>query len=135
MESKIKTPGEIVEYDGKELPLFEDVVDSGEREEFDTGSVRDTRDGKGRYDLVSSIGLRRLALHYENGAKKYGEHNWELGQPVSRYLDSGIRHFFKYLRGLRDEDHLAASAWNAFAAIHTIQKVADGELPKELDDV
>ncbi len=126
-------PGEILEV-RKDFP-YEFVQDSGEREEFDTGSVRDTRKGKGRYDLVSPIGLRRLAVHYENGAAKYGDKNWEKGQPVSRYLDSAIRHLYSYLAGSRDEDHLAAVAWNAFAAIHTIEKVALGELPKELDDV
>ena len=114
---------------------FDTVNDSGEREEFGTGSLRDTREGKGRYDLISPIGLHRLAQHYENGAKKYGDRNWEKGQPVSRYIDSGIRHFFKYLAGERDEDHLSAAAWNAFGAVHTIEKVSRGELPPELDDV
>jgi hypothetical protein len=114
---------------------YEAVKDSGVREQFDTGSVRDTRDGKGRYDLISPVFLRRLARHYENGAKKYGDRNWEKGQPVSRYLDSAIRHLYCYLEGMRDEDHLAAAAWNAAAAIHTEEKVKAGQLPKELNDM
>jgi len=36
---------------------FDAVRDSGKREEFDTGSRRDTRQGKGRYDLLSPIAL------------------------------------------------------------------------------
>lgn len=114
---------------------YSEVKDSGERQEFNTGSVRDTRDGKGRFDLITPIGLKRLAVHYENGARKYGDRNWEKGQPVSRYLDSAIRHLYAYLAGARDEDHLAAVAWNALAAIHTEQRVRDGALPKELDDL
>lgn len=114
---------------------YNEVKDSGERREFSTGSVRDRSAGKGRYDLITPIGLRRLAVHYENGAVKYGDRNWEKGQPISCYLDSAIRHLFAYLEGKRDEDHLAAAAWNAFGAIHTVEKVAAGELPVELDDV
>ncbi|KKK94181.1 hypothetical protein LCGC14_2685460, partial [marine sediment metagenome] len=40
---------------------FQRVKDSGKRQEFETGSVRDTQEGKGRYDLVSPIFVRRLA--------------------------------------------------------------------------
>lgn len=29
--------------------MFSEVKDSGKRQDFGTGSVRDTRDGKGRY--------------------------------------------------------------------------------------
>ena len=114
---------------------FAAVQDSGRHEEFATGSRRDTRDGKGRFDLITPIGLRRLAVHLENGARKYGDRNWEKGQPVSRFLDSAIRHLYAYLGGSRDEDHLAAVAWNALAAIHVEEKVAAGELPAELTDL
>ncbi|HUS51203.1 MAG TPA: dATP/dGTP diphosphohydrolase domain-containing protein, partial [Candidatus Paceibacterota bacterium] len=71
---------------------FKEVKDSGKRQDFDTGSRRDTRDGKGRYDLLPVRAIKRLAKHYENGAKKYGDRNWEKGQPLSRYLDSALRH-------------------------------------------
>ena len=114
---------------------FDMVQDSGKRQEFDTGSVRDTREGKGRYDLISPIALHRLAVHYENGAKKYGDRNWERGQPVSRYFDSAIRHMYKYLSGSRDEDHEAAAIWNIVAMIHTETMVENGELPSELCDL
>ena len=114
---------------------FDSVVDSGERQEFDTGSVRDTQDGKGRYDLISPISMKRLALHFENGAKKYGDHNWQKGQPLMRYMDSAIRHLYAYIEGNRDEDHMAAAAWNALAVIHTEEMIARGELPAELDNL
>lgn len=44
--------------------------DSGCRQVFATGSQRDSRVGKGRYDLISPIALRRLAQLCERGAAK-----------------------------------------------------------------
>ena len=117
------------------MTQFDHVKDSGERQEFDTGSVRDTRAGKGRYDLISPIALGRIARHYENGAAKYGDRNWEKGQPLSRYLDSALRHAYKYLEGHREEDHMAAAAWNLIAFIHTETMVVRGGLPAELADL
>lgn len=114
---------------------FKEVKDSGKRQAFSTGSVRDTRDGKGRFDLISPIFLRRLARHYENGAKKYGDHNWEKGQHLSRYLDSALRHINEYREGLRDEDHMIAAAWNIASFVHTQEMIGRGSLPKELDDL
>ena len=114
---------------------FNEVKDSGKRQEFETGSKRDTRDGKGRFDLIPPYALTRLARHYENGAVKYGDRNWEKGQPLARYLDSMIRHAYKFLGGSREEDHLAAVAWNALAYIETEDRINKGILPKELDDI
>ena len=114
---------------------FTKVKDSGKRQSFKTGSVRDTREGKGRFDLITPIGLMRLAKHYENGAIKYGDRNWEKGQPMSRYLDSAIRHIYKHLEGHRDEDHLSAGVWNLLCVIHTEEMIERGLLPKELNDL
>jgi len=114
---------------------FNKVQDSGQRQEFNTGSVRDSRDGKGRFDLISSIALKRLAQHFENGAKKYGDRNWEKGQPLSRYLDSLIRHAYCLLEGKKDEDHASAIAWNAMAYVHTEEMIKRGILSKELNDM
>lgn len=114
---------------------FSAVKDSGQREDFTTGSRRDTREGKGRYDLISPYVMHRDARHLENGAKKYGDRNWEKGQPLSRYLDSAIRHLYKYLEGHRDEDHLAAARWNVGALMHTEEMIRRGRLPAELSDL
>ena len=114
---------------------FKEVKDSGKRQEFNTGSKRDTRDGKGRFDLIPPYALTRLARHYENGATKYGDRNWEKGQPLARYLDSMIRHAYKFLGGSREEDHLAAVAWNALAYIETEYRIEQGILPEDLDDI
>lgn len=92
--------------------------DSGQREEFAGGAVRDTRSGKGRFDLITPIGLRRIAVVYEKGAIKYAPRNWEAGMPISRCLDSALRHINQYKEGLMDEDHLAQAAWNLFAVMH-----------------
>ena len=117
------------------LPGEFTIEDSGEREEFDSGSVRDTRTGKGRFDLMSPIANRRMAQHYENGAKKYSGRNWEKGQKLSRYYDSALRHMNTYLEGGRTEDHLAAAAWNIWAMIHTEEMIKRNRLPKELNDM
>jgi len=106
---------------------------------FASGSVRDAREGKGRFDLVSPIAMKRLAQHYENGAKKYQDRNWEKGQPVMSYLDSAERHLNTLkemkLKGLPlDEDHLSAIMWNIGAIIHVEEMVRCGLLPTELLD-
>lgn len=92
--------------------------DSGQRQEFGNGSVRDTEEGKPRYDLVTPVALKRLAELMARGAVKYGERNWELGQPSSRFLSSLMRHVECYRLGDRSEDHLAAAAYNVFALAH-----------------
>lgn len=84
---------------------------------------------------MSPFVLARDARHLENGAKKYGDRNWEKGQPLSRYYDSAIRHLNKYLMGLRDEDHLAAARWNIAAIMHTEEMIKLDLLPAELSDL
>ena len=117
---------------------FKPIQDSGKREEFDTGSVRDTRNGKGRFDLVTPFGMRRIAKHFENGAGKYGERNWEKGQKIMRYLDSAERHIndlkAAMLLGEQSEDHAAAVAWNMLCFMHTEEMLKIGRLSEDLDD-
>jgi hypothetical protein len=175
---------------------FDNVKDSGKRQAFNTGSVRDTSEGKGMPHLIAgeayakiiskcnikgdhllfeiekrlnlyntivknkeenikfiyeSIGLVkqyiakitdntyysimvRLANHYANGAKKYAKNNWRKGQPISRYYDSAMRHLWKMIDGLEDEDHPAALYWNLLAIVQTKIDIEKGLLPKELND-
>lgn len=89
------------------------VKDSGQREQFSGGAQRDTRTGKGRFDLIPPLLWRRLAAHYEKGAVKYDDHNWTKGIPSSRAMDSMLRHNNQYREGDRTEDHLAAIVFNA----------------------
>jgi hypothetical protein len=101
------------------VPVSEySMKDSGKREAYESGAVREARTNKGRYDLISPIALRRLAVVCEKGALKYHERNWEKGMPMSRLMDSAMRHITQYLEGYRDEDHLAHAMWNLMAAIH-----------------
>lgn len=111
------------------------IKDSGVREDFPTGSRRDTRKGKGRFDLLPWLVVEMDAKFIEQGAKKYGDRNWEKGQPLSRYQDSAARHLCKWLMGMRDEPHALAARWNLAAFIWTAEMVRAGKLPKELDDV
>lgn len=144
------------------------IKDSGDRTLFDTGAVRDMREGKGRCDLMplevaaklltpdmdlnnndlvignialfkntefSTLYLYRalyyfsenynstptmlleVAKHFEEGAKKYGENNWQKGIPVHCYIDSAVRHYLKWLRGDKDEPHDRAFVWNLMCCI------------------
>lgn len=102
---------------------------------FETGAKRDNPEGKGMYELISPLALKRLALVYERGAKQKGARNWENGFPMSRCLQSAIRHTYQYLEGMRDEDHLAQAIWNLMAAIHFEEMIKRGRLPKELNDL
>lgn len=58
-----------------------------------------------------------VAKHFEEGAKKYGENNWQKGIPVHCYIDSAVRHYLKWLRGDKDEPHDRAFVWNLMCCI------------------
>lgn len=58
-----------------------------------------------------------VAKHFEEGAKKYGENNWQKGLPVHCYIDSAVRHYLKWLRGDKDEPHDRAFVWNLMCCI------------------
>lgn len=111
------------------------LKDSGSRQDFDTGSRRDTRAGKGRFDLIPPEFLQALAELYEAGALKYGDRNWEKGQPVSRYFDSAQRHQNKWVQGWEDENHLIQAIWNLVAIYITQLRIRQEKLPKSLGDI
>lgn len=111
------------------------LKDSGQRESFDTGAVRDTQDDKPRPDLISPYFLLRLGRWLGLGAKKYDERNWEKGISNSRCMASLKRHLAGYERGLTDEDHLAAVAFNVMAMVHNEEMVKLKLLPDSLMDL
>lgn len=63
--------------------------------------------------------MLEVSKHYEDGAKKYSERNWEKGIPVHCYIDSGVRHYLKFLREDKDEPHDRAFLWNMLGAVWT----------------
>ena len=63
--------------------------------------------------------LLEVAVHFEEGAEKYGENNWQKGLPVKCYINSAVRHYLKWLRGDKDEPHDRAFCWNILCAIWT----------------
>lgn len=109
--------------------------DSGKRRIMKSGSQRDSRAGKGRYDLIPAYPYYRLAQLYERGGIKYTARNWEKGQPLSVYLDSAERHLNEFKMGMRDEDHATAVSWNMFGLVHTEEMIRLGKLPAHLDDL
>lgn len=117
------------------MPLEFKVKDNGTRTQYETGAVREGKAGKGRFDLVPSYPLLRLAQHYEMGAVGKGDRNWEIGIPLSSYLDSAERHIANFKDGERTEDHLIAAVWNLFGYIWTEEMIRRGVLPSTLDDI
>lgn len=70
-----------------------------------------------RWDLVLEV-----AKHFEEGAKKYGDRNWEKGIPCDRYIDSAVRHYCKWSAGWTDEPHDRAFIWNILCCEWTRQR-------------
>lgn len=93
------------------------MQDSGSRVEFNKGAVRESDEGKPRFSLIPPGALKRVAMVFTKGAKKYAPHNW-LGLPTSRSLDSAIRHIEQYRAGEKDEDHLAHAITNLMFIMH-----------------
>ena len=87
------------------------LKDSGKRVTHANGAEKEPSNGRGRYDLIPTHFLRRLAIHYENGAKKYSDRNWEGGIPYGKIFDSMKRHTDQWFDGDTSEDHLSAIAF------------------------
>lgn len=72
--------------------------------------------------------LKDLAIHYENGAEKYGVDNWKKGIPVvggdrgGSFMDSAMRHLAQYLIGLTDEPHQISCIWNCVCGLWTLHE-------------
>lgn len=88
---------------GDVLSLYDAIIDFSEQE-----MNRDI------YTVMIEV-----SKHYEVGAKKYDERNWENGIPVHCFIDSGVRHYLKWRRGDTDEPHDRAFLFNILGAIWT----------------
>lgn len=111
------------------------IKDSGTREEFSTGSVRDKQAGKGAFHLVPTWVVWLVSRVYEGGAIKYQPRNWEKGQPLSQYIKSAENHLAKLKMGLRDEPHASQVIWNMFGYIYTSVLIKLGRRPGSLSDM
>lgn len=103
--------------------------------QFETGARRDDQGEKPRFDLITPFGLERLAQVYTDGAKHYGDRNWEKGIPISRMFASLERHIQAFKRGDREEDHLAQAVWNAMGIMHFEEMIFRGMLPDSFNDL
>jgi len=95
------------------LGYIEDYIRVGHTESL--WSAIESFTGTGDALFVSAI--LEASIQYDEGAKKYDERNWEKGMPVHCFIDSGIRHYLKTLRGDTDEPHSRAFIWNMLGAI------------------
>lgn len=98
-----------------------EIKDSGKREEFASGMVRDTATDKIDFlRVMEGPMFDRWAEHLSKGAIKYpdikpGVANWTLASgeaELARFRKSAMRHFRQWLRGDTDEDHAAAVFFN-----------------------
>lgn len=88
------------------------------------------------YDDTKTM-LLEVAKHFEDGAKKYGESNWQKGIPVHCYIDSAVRHYLKWLRGDKDEPHDRAFVWNLMCCIWEVDyspRAEEESDPKKLQE-
>ena len=94
-----------------------DLYQSSGSADFLWGALDRFRLLDGRPDIYTMI--LDVAKHFEDGAKKYGEYNWQKGIPTHCYIDSAVRHYLKFLRGDKDEPHDRAFVWNIMCCIWT----------------
>ena len=114
-----------------------EIKDSGARQEFEGGMVRDTTEGKTNFlNVLFGPMLDRWAEHMTKGREKYpdpepGVPNWTLAEGKAELLraqESALRHLLQWARGDRDEDHAAAVFFNINLAEYVRDKMADAAL-------
>ena len=90
---------------------------------FTTGAVRGVKAAGeigdlARFDLITPIGLRRVAEAYGEGASKYPLGNWTKGIPESSLLQHAYAHLAAYMMGDKSEDHIGHAIWNLMTLAH-----------------
>lgn len=102
------------------------IVDaSAKKKIYPTGAMKDVDNDKPRYELIPVLPLKRVAMLYAAGAKKYSDDNWAKGLPYRRVYASMLRHAFAFAEGCKKEDHLAAVVFNAFCLMYYQDKKMD----------
>ena len=87
------------------------------------GKKNDRKDDKTRWELIPLDCLEDIARVYTEGAKKYGDNNWQnLDNGYERYKGALLRHLYAYYLEEFDPEtkvrHEAAIAWNALALLY-----------------
>lgn len=135
------TPEEIERAKLPGGPLEYVVKDSGERQEFASGMIRDTEEGKPDWwRLFDGVMPQRLVEHLTKGAVKYpdiapGVPNWTQAnspEEVQRFKGSAARHFAQWLAGETDEDHAAGIVFNVNGAETTKAKIIEVLVKQQL---
>lgn len=106
----------VCEFRGKILATLNNFQESGNTR-FLFSALQQFIDIHMNKDMSTTF--LEVSKHFEEGAKKYGENNWQKGIPVRCYIDSAVRHYLKFLRGDKDEPHDRAFCWNIMCAIWT----------------
>lgn len=118
------------------------VKDSGERQQYDSGMVRDVEEGKTDYsNVLHGPMFDRWAEHLTKAKAKYpdvapGVPNWTLAEgpaELARYRRSAFRHLVKWLKGEVDEDHAAAVFFNINGAEYVKGRLSE-QHPTEWTD-
>jgi hypothetical protein len=106
----------VAEHLGNVVTYISNFVNSG-----DTSFLHRALDhfASKNYDGSAPAMFLEVAKHFEEGAKKYGEYNWQKGIPVHCYIDSAVRHYLKFRDGYNDEPHDRAFVWNIMCCIWT----------------
>ena len=99
--------------------------DSGKRQEYNSGMVRDTQEGKPNFLLCIPENvpyeeqlLTRFASLMTRGAEKYYDRNWEKAnskEEMDRFKSSALRHMMQWVCDEDDEDHASAVLFNITA--------------------
>lgn len=125
---------------------IEGIHDSGTRQKFASGAMRDPSTGKIKWSRVTfGPMLRRWAKHLTTAEAKYpdpspGVPNFTLiegEEEFLRYKESAYRHFMSWFYGESDEDHAAAVFFNINGVEIIKDKRAGRKLPtwrRELDE-
>jgi len=67
--------------------------------------------------------IQDLAKLYEAGANKYAARDWEKGRPMEIFINSALRHYFKFKNSEYDERHDLAFLWNIIGLIDTLRRM------------
>lgn len=116
------------------LPDTFGIKDSGKRQQFASGMVRDIATGKPEiHRVLEGPMFMRWVIHLTKGAIKYpdnldGTANWTKAahhEELRRFKQSALRHFMQWYFGDKDEDHASAVFFNINGAEYTSARMED----------